>query len=247
MILKPKTNQREIRSIPAKELRVATREDGSRIVSGYAILYNSLSVDLGGFSEIVAPGSLTRTLRENPDVLCLRDHKSELVLGRTVAGTLTLDDQPNGLHFTVTLPNTTAASDLAESLSRGDVDGCSFGFSVFNDTWIDDSEGNIIRTLLDIDLYEISVTSFPAYPAATAALRTAPSEIRSRIEHRDDATTDDVATACVCPCGSCVDGNCVECADPDCADEQCSCSNRSRRQKLQLQLRLHQLELSAAL
>jgi uncharacterized protein len=244
---KKNSNQREIRSIPAKELRVVTRDDGSRAVTGYAILYNSQSVDLGGFREIVAPGSLTRTLRENPDVLCLRDHKSELVLGRTVAGTLTLEDQPTGLSFTVTLPNTTAASDLAESLSRGDVDGCSFGFCVCNDTWLDDSEGNIIRTLLDIDLYEISVTSFPAYPATTAALRTAPHEIRSRIEHRDDGTTDDAAAVCVCPCGSCVDGNCVECSDPDCNDEQCSCSNRSRRQKLQLELRLRQLELSAAL
>ena len=249
MSKKYKTNDREVRSIPAREIRVATRDDGSKTVSGYAILYNSQSVDLGGFKEIVAPGSVARSLKENPDVLCLRDHKSELVLGRTTAGTLTLDDQPTGLYFTVTLPNTTAANDLAESLSRGDVSGCSFGFSVNNDTWMDDAEGNIIRTLLDLDLFEISITSFPAYPSTTAALRNAPKEIRSRLKHRDDDDTDDEQAskeaACLCACPQCVDGNCDECSDADCGDEQCSCGQRSKRYHQHLSLRLSLLEMTS--
>jgi HK97 family phage prohead protease len=240
---KQQPNQREIRTVAATELRVATREDGSKVVSGYAITYNSQSVDLGGFTEIVAPGALTRTLKDNPDVLCLRDHKSELLLGRTIAETLTLDDQPTGLHFICTLPNTSAGNDLAESLSRGDISGCSFGFSVANDTWTDDAQGNIIRTLLDIDLYEISITSFPAYPATSAALRTAPREIWTRLEQRDDAETD---AACLCECLECVDGNCDDCSDADCTDEQCSCDMRSQRLKQHLELRLHLMEMESA-
>jgi HK97 family phage prohead protease len=186
MMKNQQPNQREIRSIPVTELRVATREDGSKVVSGYAILYNSQSVDLGGFREIVAPGALTRTLKENPDVLCLRDHDTKLLLGRTTAGTLTLDDQPTGLYFSCLLPNTSAANDLAESLSRGDISGCSFGFCAVNDTWSDDAQGNIIRTLLDVDLFEISIVSFPAYESTSVSLRSAPVEIRSRLEHRDE-------------------------------------------------------------
>lgn len=174
----------ETRTGLMREVRVAKSDDGSHTVSGYAIIYNSPSVDLGGFVEYVAPGALSRTLTENPDVLCLRDHKPELLLGRTTAGTLILEDDHIGLRFTCSLPNTSAANDLAESLQRGDIDACSFMFSCRNDTWSQDSQGNITRTLLDIDLDEVSIVSFPAYPDTSAALRTAPAQIRTELELR---------------------------------------------------------------
>jgi uncharacterized protein len=250
-------NQREVRTINAAELRVASTSDGSKTVSGFAILYNSQSVDLGGFKEIIAPGALTRTLEENPDVLCLRDHKTELLLGRTNASTLTLEDQPTGLYFTVKLPATTAGSDTAESLSRGDISGCSFGFSVRNDIWNDAGDGLIIRTLLDLDLFEISITSFPAYPSTTAALRTAPVEIRNRIEHSHDSDETqpepqieplteraDDTSACACTCPECVAGDCADCSDLDCDDEECACSMRATRNRKRLESRLRLLELS---
>jgi len=171
---------REYRSSLIRDIRVATNDDGSHVVSGYAILFNSLSCDLGGFKETIAPGALTRTLTENPDVLCLRDHAPELLLGRTTSGTLTL-----GLQFSCQLPNTSVANDLAESLKRGDIDSCSFGFNCVNDTWTQDAEGNVIRCLLDLDLFEVSVVSFPAYADTSAALRSASLEIRSCIESRN--------------------------------------------------------------
>ena len=182
--MNPKHTNKEIRSGHIKELRVAKTDDGKNTVTGYAIVYNSPSVDLGGFVEIVAPGALTRTLTENPDVLCLRDHDCSLLLGRTLANTLTLTDDNIGLRFECTLPNTTAADDLAESMARGDIDACSFMMSVVNDTWSQDAQGNIIRTLLDIDLSEVSIVSFPAYPDTSAALRSAPAEIRSQLQSR---------------------------------------------------------------
>ena len=178
-------NNREYRFAGKREIRVATGDDGTNTVSGYAILYNALSCDLGGFKETIAPGALTRTLVECPDVLCLRDHESSLLLGRTTSGTLTLTEDNIGLQFVCQLPNTSAANDLAESLRRGDIDTCSFGFSCVNDTWTQDAEGNVIRCLLDIDLFEVSVVSFPAYADTSAALRSAPVEVRSQIENRN--------------------------------------------------------------
>jgi uncharacterized protein len=260
----PNQNKREVRSITAAEYRVSTNADGSKIVSGYAIRYNSQSVDLGGFKEIVARGALTRTLKESPDVLCLRDHKSELLLGRTLSGTLTLEDQPAGLRFTVNLPATTAGNDLAESLSRGDIDSCSFGFSVQEDEWTPLGQRPAVRTVLDLDLYEISITSFPAYQSTSAALRSAPVEIRNWIEHRDDEPQPEVqivppaepvieeptvrsddTEACVCTCAQCAAGDCGLCSDPDCDDEECACSIRATRNRHRLELRLRLLELSS--
>ena len=64
------------------------------------------------------------------------------------------------------MPNTTVANDLYESVKRGDVDGTSFGFKVLDDKWSKvekDGEEIMKRTLLEVELYEISPTPFPAY------------------------------------------------------------------------------------
>jgi HK97 family phage prohead protease len=136
-------NKREIRFQPARELRVQTSPDGSRTISGYAAVYNSSSVGLP-WIEKVAPGAFADALKADADVLCLRDHKQEILLGRTTARTLTLTDDTVGLRFSCKMPQTSQASDLAESIDRKDLDGVSFGFSVVDggDTWSKDSAGN---------------------------------------------------------------------------------------------------------
>jgi HK97 family phage prohead protease len=240
MKLKHKPNEVEVRSAPLKELRIATAEDGTHTVTGYALVCNSQSVDLGGFIEVVAPSALTRTLLVNPDVLCLRDHKQELLLGRTTSGTLSLSADANGLQFTCLLPATSSANDLAESLRRGDIDSCSFGFTVVKDVWTFDAQGNDIRTLLDLDLFEISIVSFPAYESTTAALRSAPLEVRTRVNARR------IDKVCLCECPECVDGDCSDCSDSECNDELCSCDNTERSLSLRhkrsvLNLRLYEL------
>lgn len=184
--------KREYRSLTIKELRVATGDDGAHKVSGYAALFNSRSLDLGGFTEIISPSAFTTTLVDNPDVLALRDHDFSILLGRTTSGTLTLTVDTVGLRFDLSLPNTTQAADLTESLSRGDIDSCSFGFYTDNDVWTEDAEGNTVRTLIAVTLYEISIVSFPAYPDTSASLRSCPVEIRSRIEARTNPATVEV-------------------------------------------------------
>ena len=246
MSLKTKGNEMETRSSRIEDVRVSTAEDGSHSVSGYAIVFNSPSVDLGGFTEIVAPGALARTLLENPDVLCLRDHKPEMLLGRTKAGTLSLSTDDKGLRFTCNLPNTTTANDLAANLQRQDIDSCSFGMQVVDDKWVSDSAGNVVRTLLDINVFEISVVSFPAYEATSASIRTAPLEIRSLLESRAEPedTTNEV---CLCPCPECVAGDCDDCSDADCDDEFCSCDPEERSRVLHQKrshLNLRLLELN---
>jgi HK97 family phage prohead protease len=217
------SKQRELRYVPAHELRVVTDASGQRTISGYAAVFNSESVDLGGFTEILAPGCFSVTLVQNPDVLMLRDHDSSILLGRTKSGTLTLTEDAIGLRFECKLPNTTQAADLIASIERGDLDGCSFGFACLRDEWTSSSEGRVVRTVLEAELYEISAVSFPAYPASTVSVRTAPKEIRSLLtaEKRD--------ITCECECDECLDGNCADCTDPDCDFETCSCEFRAKR------------------
>jgi hypothetical protein len=234
MIKQPKAGEREFRTLPTTEFRIATAEDGTRTLSGL-VPYNSPSCDLGGFTELIAPSAFAGAFKAGADVLCLRDHIPANLLGRTKSKTLALTDSPEGLRFACKLPKTTQATDLAESVDRGDLDANSFGFCTIEDKWLCDAAGNVVRTLVAVDLYEISPCSFPAYPASQVSVRSAPTEIRTRLESglatrakRDVATPDN--EQCGCACAGCAGGDCGLCSDADCDEEYCSCAeSRSTR------------------
>lgn len=239
------SNKKELRYQATKELRVQCGPDGSRTISGYAIRYNEPSVDLGGFTEIVAPGAVTDSLRVNPDILCLRGHDPNLLMGRTKSKTLTLTEDVSGLRFVCKLPSTTQGNDLAESIDRGDLDGVSFGFSVPSggDKWSSDKSGNVFRTIFTLNLSEISPCSFPAYPSTSVSIRSCPSELRSLLKRSEDEEDEDEdGCDCDCDCPQCLAGDCADCSDPDCTDEDCEHGDDSARS-----LELWKLELRIAL
>ncbi len=106
--------KRELRTYTAAQpMTVRTTADGSKQIAGYAIVWNSPSVHLGGFTEVCSPKMLDRTLKQSPDVLALRDHKQELLLGRTICSTLKLRTDSHGRAFTITLPKTAIGDDTA--------------------------------------------------------------------------------------------------------------------------------------
>ena len=230
-------DRRELRYVKAKELRVAKADDGTRSITGYAACFNVQSLDFGGWSEMISPSAFTRTLQDNPDVLCLYDHSTAAVLGRTKSSTLALEVDSVGLKFTCKLPATTVASDLAVSIDRGDIEGCSFGFVCESDVWTSMVDGSALRTLLDVTLYEVTITSSPAYTDTSVSFRNAPKEVRSRIVEtrkkakakRDDgADAADSDSGCGCDCGPCSDGDCDGCTNADCMDPDCLCDTSTR-------------------
>ena len=135
-----------------------------KTISGYAIVWNSPSKDLGGFTEIVTPKALDGV--DLSDVLMLNNHDYSQVLASVKAGTLTLETDDKGLHFTAQLPNTSFANDVYEEVQSGNVDSCSFGFDSDDDTdeWTKDDGGNITRTINQVkSLFDVSVVAVPAY------------------------------------------------------------------------------------
>ncbi|MEN2368512.1 phage major capsid protein [Levilactobacillus brevis] len=135
-----------------------------KTISGYAIVWNSPSKDLGGFTEVVTPKALDGVDLSN--VLMLNNHDYTQVLASVKAGTLTLETDDKGLHFTAQLPNTSFANDVYEEVQSGNVDSCSFGFDSDDDTdkWTKDDDGNITRTINQVkSLFDVSVVAVPAY------------------------------------------------------------------------------------
>lgn len=151
------------------EVRAADTGDGATFV-GLAAAFNSPSEPLP-FTERIAPGAFSRSLRSRNEIKLFVNHDTSRVLASKRAGTLRLWESERGLEVEADLPPTTDGRDMAILLKRGDVDSMSFGFSVpkGGDSWSDDGSQ---RELREVRLHEVSiVTGFPAYEATTASVR----------------------------------------------------------------------------
>lgn len=158
----------ERRAYRIVEMRAAG-EDGTPVISGHAAVFNEESEDLGGFVERIAPGAFTNTLTR-ADVRALWNHNADYPLGRMKSGTLTLAEDERGLAFEIQVPDTQYGRDLVVSMKRGDVDQMSFAFATIKDNW-EQVDGRVVRTLLEVELYDVSPVTYPAYPQTSAAVR----------------------------------------------------------------------------
>ena len=151
--------------------------DDSRHVEGYAIVFDSLSVDLG-FYETIERGAITQELLDNSDVFALLNHDDDKVLARSNKGVgslkLTLDER--GLKYEFDAADTQLGNDLLEYLKRGEISTSSFAFALnYNDpdaeTW-ERKNGKNYRTIHKIAyLHDVSPVWCAAYSATSVSQR----------------------------------------------------------------------------
>lgn len=151
------------------EIRAVAEGETKKLV-GYAAVFNSLSEELWGFREKINPGAFQRSINEGADVRALWNHDPNYVLGRTSAKTLSLMEDSKGLKIEIKPPDTGFSRDLMVSIERGDISQMSFGFRVVKDQW-EEKEDENIRTLLDVDLFDVAPVTFPAYKGTSIQSR----------------------------------------------------------------------------
>lgn len=155
-----------MREIRNTQNQLKSTDNTSRMVEGYAIVFDSESVDLGGFFEIIERGAVDGVI-EKSDVLCLLNHNENRgVLARCKfgVGSLKLEVDEHGLKYSFEAPNTALGDELLEGLRRGDISTSSFGFTVEDDEWVKRSDGTILRKIKKIkQLYDVSPVYNPAY------------------------------------------------------------------------------------
>jgi HK97 family phage prohead protease len=142
-----------------------------RKLTGYIARFDT-EARIGSFTETIKPGAFRASLDSGRDILALADHDESRVLGRTKSRTLELREDGEGLAFELALPDTQAGRDIAALAERGDLGGCSFGFTVpkGGDAWDRDH-----RELRNVELHEVSIVQArPAYEGTEVALRRRP-------------------------------------------------------------------------
>ena len=149
-------------------------EDESRHIEGYGSVFNSRSLDLGGFQEIIAPGAFDGVI-ERSDVKALLDHNAErgiLARSRNGKGSLSLELDERGLKYSFDAPHTNLGDEVVEGLKRGDYSQSSFAFTVESESWTKEEDGSYLRTINKIgNLYDVSIVANPAYTDTSVALR----------------------------------------------------------------------------
>lgn len=162
---------RKMRQLRTVGTKFETREDGENLsIEGYFAVFNSIYEIVPGMSESIAPGAFSKTL--SGDIRALINHDTTLVLGRTKANTLQLREDSHGLwgHIDIN-PNDTDAMNLYERVKRGDVDQCSFGFDILSEETDFRDDGSVHWTIKEVELYEVSPCTFPAYEETNISAR----------------------------------------------------------------------------
>jgi HK97 family phage prohead protease len=155
------------------ELREA---DDGHTLYGYAAVFDSPSEPMP-FVEYVKRGAFARTIQDGADVRLLIDHEG-VPLARTKSGTLRLSEDERGLAVQADLdPANPDAARVISAMRRGDLSQMSFAFRTIKDSWSDD---RAVRELREVQLFDVSVVTFPAYEQTVA-------EIRGRLLRTDES------------------------------------------------------------
>ena len=161
---------REERIVEQAEIRLDGGEGEPLRLVGYAAVFNELSQPFMGIREIIRPGTFSKSIKKT-DVALLYGHNSETIMARTSTGNLKLREDEKGLRFEATLDRDDQdVQRILPKIKRGDLSQMSFGFRTVKDKWT--SEGKeTLRELQEVDLFDVSVVTFPAYPKTTVAVR----------------------------------------------------------------------------
>ena len=170
----------EARRTEPRKIDLRRIDETSADMAGYATVYDyeydvAGGPDHGGFTEIIALGAATRSVKhivaarpDRDDVRLLVNHDGA-PLARTKSGTMTLTSDDTGLLVDAGLDlRSVSARDAALAMERGDLDEMSFAFQVIRQEWNADYTERLIR---EVKLFDVSLVTYPANPAASAYLR----------------------------------------------------------------------------
>jgi len=178
------------------EIETRKTPEGKMIVTGYAAVFESLSVPLWGFREKIRAGAFKNTISASDNnIRALWNHNRDYVLGSTGNGSLKLKEDDKGLRFELNIADTQIGRDGFVSIERRDVDGMSFSFNAVKQEWDETDPQNVVRTLIEVDCQEISPTAFPAYQDTSISARTAKddyAEYQESIKRQREQSDNDI-------------------------------------------------------
>lgn len=154
------------------EMRNADDDDGFTL-EGYAAVFDTPTrIDSweGRFDEVIQRGAFRRTINARKPVLQF-DHGHDARTGSVPIGAIEeLAEDDRGLFVRARLHDNEVVKPIRQAIASGAIDGMSFRFKVNQEDW-DESGPDPVRTIREVELFELGPVVFPAYEATTVGVR----------------------------------------------------------------------------
>lgn len=173
------------------EIRAKKDDNNAMVVSGYVNMTEELSEVLGSgqkFREKIKKGAFKEAIQKNKNIDFLIEHDEQKIIASTANNSLTLTEDEKGLYMEAELTPTSYAKDYYELVKSGIVKNLSFGFRALKEKW-ENIKGETIRTIEDLELFEVSIVRNPAYAQSVISARglaLSHTEIPKNIEEEND-------------------------------------------------------------
>jgi HK97 family phage prohead protease len=177
--------ERRLAELDSDSVEVRESKNGLRF-RGHAAVFDQ-EVDFGFMREVVRSGAFAKTIKDGADVRFLYNHNPDTVMARTSAGSLRLKEDREGLFTEADLDeNDVDVQRLAPKLRSGLVTQMSFGFSVVRDHMNpadeEKDEQSPLRELREVELFDVSPVTFPAYEGTDGGLRDAFNQLKASVQ-----------------------------------------------------------------
>lgn len=158
------------------EIRAKNDETHGNFIIGRPIVYGS-KTNLYDFDEVIDAGALDET--DLKDIRFLVNHNTDMIpLARSrnnnANSTMQLSVDLKGMEIRVNLDteNNSEARNLYSAISRGDITGMSFMFTIEKATWENLESNHPTRHIVKIGhVFEVSAVTFPAYEDTSISAR----------------------------------------------------------------------------
>lgn len=147
--------------------------DDGFTLEGYGAVFNSpteINSWEGNFEERIAPGAFAKTLQERKPVVQF-DHGHDIATGSVpIAAIEEISEDERGLFVRARMFDNPRVEPIRQAIAGGAIDGMSFRFRVVREEW-DDTGVLPVRTIKELDLFELGPVVFPAYESTSVGVR----------------------------------------------------------------------------
>ncbi len=155
------------------ELRYLDRDEASTITGYGAIFYDGTPETEYRISENIVERIHPEAFDgiDEGDVIATLNHDPNFLLGRTKAGTLSLEVDRVGLRYEIPIrEDDPDHQKVVSKLRAGDLDGSSFWFQIEKEEKTVEEEKTVFE-IRQVSLIEVGPVVLPAYSATTSELR----------------------------------------------------------------------------
>lgn len=148
-------------------------DDDGFTLEGYAAVFDTPTrIDSweGRFDELIIRGAFLKTLKERSPVMQW-DHGHDAATGSVpIAAIQSIREDDHGLFVSARMFDNARVEPIRQAIAGGAIDGMSFRFRVVKEEW-DESDDVPLRSIKELDLFELGPVAFPAYTSTSVGVR----------------------------------------------------------------------------